>query len=257
MLLQHGGAALGVEPRRLQLRVGLAQLRTQHADARFGAGEVGLAGEALLRQAFRAGKDAQRLLMIGRDHADRRLGGGHARLRQRHVLLGQHAVEPRHHLAGLHHHAFLDQHLDHLAGDLGRDGGLTPRHHVARCREAAGAARFGSGRLRCRRGLCGRLLRRGLSDAGHEGLQSGHEETDGRHHHEDESKPGDQCRPTASTRRWRRNGARAPVDCQAAQQFGLVFGHSRHPVLVRADSAMSADELKQLRDTRRCRRDGL
>ncbi len=54
------------------------------------------------------------------------------------VVFGEHAVEPGDHLARLHHHALLDQDLDHLAGDLRRDGGLAARHHVAGRDEAAG-----------------------------------------------------------------------------------------------------------------------
>ena len=75
--------------------------------------------------------------------ASRGLG---ARARQREVLLGEHAVEPGDDLARLHHHAFLDHHLDHLAGDFRRDGRLAPRHHVAGGDQGAGAARLGRGR---------------------------------------------------------------------------------------------------------------
>ena len=115
----------------------------------------------------------------------------------------------------------------------------------------------------CRRGRCSRLLRSGLSDAegvesGHGGLHPGHEEAGGRHSRDDDGKTSDHRRPTASTQVRRRNGARPSVDCQATQQFGLVFGHSGHPILVRVElRAISAGELKQLRDTGRCQRDGL
>ena len=41
-------------------------------------------------------------------------------------------VEPREHLALADRHAFLDVHLDHLAGDLRRHRGAAPRRDVAR-----------------------------------------------------------------------------------------------------------------------------
>ena len=101
MLVEQCGAALRVEPRGLELRLRLAQMRGQDADTRLVPGQIGFARDVLLRQALRAGEDARRVLQVGIDHPDRGLGGLGARLRQREILLGEHAVEPGDHLPGL------------------------------------------------------------------------------------------------------------------------------------------------------------
>ena len=51
---------------------------------------------------------------------------------QRHGRLQRRVVQPRQHLALAHGHAFLDVHLDDLAGDLRRHRGAPPRGDVAR-----------------------------------------------------------------------------------------------------------------------------
>ena len=113
------------------------QLRAQHADPGLGLGQVGLAGDSFFcDRLWTRARMRSASSQVGSDRGGGGLGGGGARLRQREVLFGQHAVEPRDDLAGLHHHALLDQHLDHLAGDLGRDRRLAPRHDIAGCAEA-------------------------------------------------------------------------------------------------------------------------
>jgi hypothetical protein len=47
------------------------------------------------------------------------------------LRIGIDRIQGGHHLAGFDPHAFLDHHLAHLAGDLGRDRGHAPGDHVA------------------------------------------------------------------------------------------------------------------------------
>ena len=155
VLVEHRGAAPGVDAGGLELRLRLAQLRAEHADPRLRLGQVGLGGEILLRQRLHPRHDPRRVFQIGGDGRNRGIGALGARAGQLIILFGEHAVEPRDHLALGHRHAFVDEDLDHLAGDLGRNRRLAPRHHVAGGRERAGrlAARSGlrRGGLRLRR----------------------------------------------------------------------------------------------------------
>jgi hypothetical protein len=171
--------------------------------------------------------------MVGRDHGDRRLRRGRPRLRQREVLLGEHAVESGDDLTGFDHHAFFDQHLDDLAGDLGGDGRLAARHHVARCGETARPARFrGRGRRRWsgwRRRCCGGLLLHRRLDADN-AAQIRCVERDRRQGSEHEAAAAEQRRPALPPCRGCRLAA-AAVDRQGAQQFGLVVGHRVSPDL--------------------------
>jgi hypothetical protein len=157
VLLERVGAAFGVELRGLELHLRLLELSAQHAGARLGLGQVRLARRVARDERLGAREDALGVVQVRGNRADRGLGGVGARARQREVAFGEHAVEPREHVALLDHHAFFDEHLDHLAGDLGGDGGLAARDHVAGGDERARARRFG--RDRGRRGR-GPLLRR-------------------------------------------------------------------------------------------------
>jgi hypothetical protein len=138
------------------LRLRLAQLRAEHADPGLRFRQVGVGGEILLRQCLDARHDPGRVFEIGSDGGYRGIGALGARAGQLKVLLGKHAVEPRDHLSLGNRHAFVDEHLDHLSGDLGRDCRLAPRDDIAGGCEHAGLAG------RCR--LLRRLRRLRLGD---------------------------------------------------------------------------------------------
>ena len=109
----------------------LAKLGPQHAGSRLRFGQIGLGGIILPRQRLGSIEDSLGVGQIGGNRGHGRIGGLGARLRQRVVLVRQDIVEPGENLAGLHHHALVDQKFDDLARDLGRDRGLPARHHIA------------------------------------------------------------------------------------------------------------------------------
>ena len=109
VLVEHLAGALGLEPRRRQLGLRLAQLGPQHAGSRLRLGQIGLGGVILPRQRLGAIEDALGVGQIGGNRGDGGIGRLDARLRQRVVLVRQDIVEPGENLAGLHHHALVDQ----------------------------------------------------------------------------------------------------------------------------------------------------
>ena len=118
------------------------------SSSRLGAVELGLAGDSCPARA----RSARSQLELGLARcapgsprsalaaADRACASARRRLR-----LDVRCVQPRQHLPRLDLHALLDEHLDHLAGDLGGNRRLAPRGDVAGGVEhrgrAAGVAR--------------------------------------------------------------------------------------------------------------------
>ena len=141
VLGEHLAGALRLEPRRCQLGLRLAELGPQHAGSRLRFGQIGLGRIILTRQRLGSIEDSLGIGQIGGNRGHGRVGGFGARLRQRVVLVREHIVEPGENLAGLYHHALVDQEFDDLARDLGRDRGLAARHHVAGRDQAARAGR--------------------------------------------------------------------------------------------------------------------
>ena len=203
----------------------LAQLRVEHADPGLRLGQIGLGRKILLRECLYTRHDPGRILQIGGDGGDRGIGRLGARAGQLKILFGEHAIEPRDDLTLGHRHAFVDEDLDHLAGDLGRNGCLAARHHIAGGRQTAGRlvirCRLLRGLLRpsaaARRAACG-LFRRVLPAE----LVSGE---------------GGECDDAGDNRRRNRQPAAtrslrlagAAIDRKRSQQFALVFGHRSFP----------------------------
>ena len=90
------------------------------------------------------------LLELGADLGDLGAGGRQLGLGERELRLRLGVVEPGQHRALLDPHALLDQHLGHLAGDLGRHGGLAPGGDVAAGVQHRAAVRRLGGRARHR-----------------------------------------------------------------------------------------------------------
>ena len=165
---------------------------------------------------------------IGGDRGDRGIGRLGARAGQLIILFGKHAVEPRDDLTFGHRHALVDEDLDHLAGDLGRNGCLAARHHVAGGRQIAGRLAIRCRLLRLLRrlrllggllcglrcGVLGRVLpAEFVSGKGGECDDAG----------DDRSRD----RQPAAFRSLRLVGA--AIDGQRSQQFALVVGHRSFP----------------------------
>lgn len=225
MLVKHRAAALGVDRGGLELRLGLAQLRAEHADPGLCLGQIGLGGEILLRQCLHPRHDPGRILQIRGDRGHRGIGRLDPRAGQLIILFGKHAIEARDDLTVVHRHAFVDEDLDQFSGDLGGNGCLAARHHIAGGRKTARrlvirCSSFGLWRLGLRGGRdlrCG-LLRRILSA-------------------KFESGKGGECDDAGDDRRrdWQPAATRslrlvsAAIDRQRSQQFGLVVGHRSFP----------------------------
>ncbi len=149
--LRHRHAPLG----HLDVASGCFQLRPQVLEGGTRRVEVGFADVVLGHQALVALVVALGVAQLHPHLGQRRLGL--VLLRHRLVVAGVDIglVQGGDHLARLDVLAFLDQHLDHLVGDLRRHGGLAPRHHVARGVEqrtaGRGAAARGADFLRRRR----------------------------------------------------------------------------------------------------------
>ena len=140
VLAEHLAETLGLEPGRRHLSFRLVELGAQHAGSCLRLGQIGLGGIVLPGQRLGSIEDSLGVGEVSRNGGHGRFGSLGARLCQRVILVGQDIVEPGENLAGLDHHALIDQELDHLAGDLGRDGGLAARHDVAGRDQAAGAS---------------------------------------------------------------------------------------------------------------------
>ena len=127
--------------------------RLQRVDVRLRLVELRLADDPFLQQLLPPAERELRLLqarlVLGRRLARR----GQLRLRQRQRGPRLRVVEVRQDLPGLHRLPFLDQDVDHLAGDLRRDRRAPPRHHVARGVEHGPRGRRPAGLRRRRRHL--------------------------------------------------------------------------------------------------------
>ena len=230
MLVEHRGAALGVDLGGLELRLRLAQLRAEHADPGLRLGQIGLGRKILLRECLHPRHDPGRVLQIGGDRGDRGVGRLGARAGQLVVFFGEHAVEPRDDLTVGHRHAFVDEDLDHLAGNLGRNGCLASRHHIAGRRQAAGRLVIRCRLLRLRLLRCLRL-RGGLLCSLRYGLLGrvlpAELESGKSCERDDAGDNGRRNRQPAATCSLRLVGA--AIDHQRSQQFALVFGHYSLP----------------------------
>jgi hypothetical protein len=113
------------------LRCGGLQLRAQGIARGDGLVVLRARNQLLADQRVQAPRIGLGLLELGLDVGHLRARLFELRGRQRTLGIGIHRVERGHHLALLHAHAFFDEHLAHLAGDLGRYRGHAPGDDIA------------------------------------------------------------------------------------------------------------------------------
>ena len=220
---------------------GLEQLGAKNAEPCFGLGQVGLAGEALLRQVADAVQNALRVTQVGRNGGCGGLGGGGPRARQVEVGFRQYAVQPRDDLAALHHSSLVDEELDNLAGDLRRDRRLAPRHDVPGGAEVARRARL----LRRCRGFDGaRSVRVSTTTARCSACPPA--QSCGRKYQRPATSTATATAPDATSlgHRALRGGdgcGLPPVDRQRSQQFSPVVAHMALMALVQMVALRSRD----------------
>ena len=128
----------------LTIGAGGGELGDQAVNLRPGGADIGLGPDIARRQLAGAGGDQACLGQLRVERADAGGRGIELGLQQVQLDAGTGIVEQGQDLAFLDARAFLDQHVADAPGNLGRDGGLAPRHDIARCDQSRCA------RCRCR-----------------------------------------------------------------------------------------------------------